>query len=43
VAFPRSAVDSIRVRKFSESRTILLVSGILAFIFIPDWPEESPT
>ena len=43
VAFLRGVIDSVRVRRVSESRTVLLLSGIIAFIFIPDWPEKSPT
>lgn len=41
VAWARDRVDSVRVRRTSTTRTLLLGAGIAAFIFIPNWPERS--
>ena len=34
---PRASIDSVRVSAVSAPRTLILVTAILAFIFIPDW------
>jgi hypothetical protein len=36
---PRASIDSVRVSKVSTPRTVTLISALLLFIFVPDWPS----